>query len=203
MRRPMRILLADDHPLFVDALQTLIERSIPGSQVAVVTGLDAARRALAGPHHIDLAIIDLHMPDSHGFEGIERALREFPGTPILVISGTATSADVSRAIALGAKGFLPKNLPGKVIEAALQVVVSGGTYVPAEYVRAPQAEPAGTLTPRETQVLTLLAGGQSNKEIGRALALQEITVKLHVRNIFRKLGVRNRVEAANLLARKS
>jgi DNA-binding NarL/FixJ family response regulator len=198
----MRILLADDHPLFVEALQILIERSIPGSQIAVVTGLDAARSVLAGPQHIDLAIIDLHMPDSHGFEGIERTLREFPATPILVISGTATPADVSRAIALGAKGFLPKNLPGKVIEAALQVVVSGGTYVPAEYVRASPAEPVGTLTPRETQVLTLLAGGQSNKEIGRALDLQEITVKLHVRNIFRKLGVRNRVEAANLLARK-
>jgi two-component system nitrate/nitrite response regulator NarL len=201
----MRILLADDHPLFIEALQRLIERSIPASELTVVAGLEAAHAELAKSPGVDLAILDLHMPDSNGFEGIERTLKRFPATPILVISGAATWSDVSRAIALGARGFLPKNLPGKVIEAALHVVLSGGTYVPAEYVQetsSPDEKTPGSLTPREAEVLTLLAGGHSNKEIGRALELQEITVKLHVRNIFRKLGVRNRVEAANFVARR-
>jgi two-component system nitrate/nitrite response regulator NarL len=205
----MRILLADDHPLFAEALQTLIQRSVAGSELTVVADLEAAHRELAKPQRFDLAILDLHMPGTSGFDGIERTLKYFPQTPVLVISGAASASDVSRSIALGARGFLPKNLPSKVLEAALQVVVSGGTYVPAEYlqpaapVETAAADTTSTLTPREGQVLALLADGQSNKEIGRALDLQEITVKLHVRNIFRKLGVRNRVEASNFVGRRS
>jgi len=201
----MRILLADDHPLFVEALQVLIERSIPASIMVVVGDLDATHRALATPPGFDLAVLDLHMPGGHGIEGVERTLKRFPTTPILVMSGNAGHADVSCLIGLGVRGFLPKNLPPAVMAAALQVVTSGGTYVPADYA-GPRLGPVsrssgeGGLTPREVEVLALLATGQANKEIGRALSLQEITVKLHVRNIFRKLGVRNRVEAANAAA---
>jgi DNA-binding NarL/FixJ family response regulator len=196
----MRILLADDHPLFAEALQTLIQRSISASTLTVVLDLEAAHRALAGARRFDLAILDLHMPGTKGFEGIERTLARFPQTPLVVISGSATAAEVRRALELGARGFLPKTLPPKVLSAALQVLASGGTYVPTDYAQpaAAAARPAvAGLTPREAEVLALLATGQSNKEIGRALKLQEITVKLHVRNIFRKLKVRNRVEAAN------
>lgn len=199
----VRILLADDHPLFAEALQVLIERNMPASTMVVVGDLDAVRQALATPPPVDLAILDLHMPGTHGIEGLARIVREFPATPILVISGSASPADVTRALDLGVRGFLPKNLPPPVIAAALQVVASGGTYVPADYAATrpagPNGVPAGIagLTPREAEVLTLLAAGNANKEIARALSLQEITVKLHVRNIFRKLGVRNRVEAAN------
>jgi len=200
----MRILLADDHPLFAEALQLLIERSIPTSKLTVVANLAAAHSALADAKRYDLAILDLHMPGANGFEGIERTLASFPDTPILVISGTASAADVSRAIELGAKGFLPKTMSTRVLAAAIQVVAAGGTYVPTDFARMASDLPSGEaapgsarLTPREAEVLVLVAAGKANKEIGRALALQEITVKLHVRNIFRKLGVRNRVEAAN------
>ncbi|HMK67508.1 MAG TPA: response regulator transcription factor [Stellaceae bacterium] len=195
----MRILLADDHPLFAEALQILIQRSIPSSTLTVVSDLDAAHRALAGVKRFDLAIIDLHMPGTKGFEGVERTLARFPETPLAVISGGASTAEVRRAVELGARGFLPKTLPPKVIAAALQVIASGGTYVPTDYARpaSPKLPTVAGLTPRETEVLALLSGGKSNKEIGRALKLQEITIKLHVRNIFRKLKVRNRVEAAN------
>ena len=200
----MRILLADDHPLFADALRVLIERNLPASALTVVPDLDAAVRALAAGTPYDLAILDLHMPGANGFEGIERIRARSPDMPFAVISGAATPADVSRALQLGARGFLPKTLPPHVLAAALQVLAAGGTYVPANYAATqPQPAPAGVpgLTPREAEVLTLLAAGRANKEIGRALDLQEITVKLHVRNIFRKLGVRNRVEAANAMAR--
>jgi two-component system nitrate/nitrite response regulator NarL len=205
----MRILLADDHPLFAEALRTLIERSIPGSSLTVVADLAAAHHALAGPQRYDLAILDLHMPGGNGFAGIERTLTQFRDTPVIVISGAATPAEVSRAIELGARGFLPKTLPSKVLAAALQVVAAGGTYLPADYAQTAPAAPsdrgssaaAAGLTPREAQVLALLTEGLANKEIGRALELQEITVKLHVRNIFRKLGVRNRVEATNAATR--
>jgi two-component system, NarL family, nitrate/nitrite response regulator NarL len=201
----LRILLADDHPLFADALRTLIERHIEGSELTVVADLDAAHRALAAGRHHDLAILDLHMPGASGFEGVRRTLARFPQTPVVVISGAAAPADVARALELGARGFLPKTMPPAVLAAALQVIAAGGTYVPTEYAatgaerRAP--EPIAGLTRRESEVLTLLVRGKSNKEIGRALDLQEITVKLHVRNIFRKLKVRNRVEAVHAAAR--
>ncbi len=198
----MRILLADDHPLFADALRTLIERNLPATELTVVEDLAGAHRSLA-KDRFDLAILDLHMPGAPGFDGIRQTLQRFPETPVVVISGAASDADVAQALELGAKGFLPKTLPPKVLAAALQVVASGGTYVPADYAQAKSApaKTAAGLTPREAEVIGLLAAGRSNKEIGRALKLQEITVKLHVRNIFRKLGVRNRVEAANAAAR--
>lgn len=197
----MRILVADDHPLFVEALQALIERSVVTTTLTVVGDFDAAHRALAEAGGYDLAILDLRMPGAQGLDGVERTLARFPETPLLVISGCATAAEVSQLVRLGARGFLPKSLPSKALAAALQVVLSGGTYLPAEYeAPAPPTDvdnPGIRLTPRESEVLTLLTTGRSNKEIGRSLALQEVTVKLHVRSIFRKLGVRNRVEAAN------
>jgi two-component system, NarL family, nitrate/nitrite response regulator NarL len=204
----MRILLADDHPLYADALRTLIERTVPAASLTVVADLASALRALAKTGPYDLAILDLQMPGADGTAGIERLLGLYPETPLLVISGAAGPAEVSRLIRLGVKGFVPKNLPNSVVAAALQVVLSGGSYVPAEYAQAAASSrpagavaPAAGLTPRETEVLALLASGRSNKEIGRALALKEITVKLHVRNIFRKLQVRNRVEATNAATR--
>ena len=202
----MRILLADDHPLFADALRGLVARAIPAASLTVVPDLDLAQRALATTGRYDLAILDLQMPGADGTAGIERLLERFPDMPLMVISGNAGPAEVARLIRLGVRGFLPKNLPNAVVAAALQVVISGGTYVPADYARVVTAvvarsATAGGLTPREAEVLALVAAGRSNKEIGRALALQEITVKLHVRNIFRKLNVRNRVEAALAAAR--
>ena len=202
----MHILLADDHPLFAEALQSLFERNIPTSCVTVVADLAAAHRALAGGETFDLAILDLNMPGVAGLDGIRLTLERFPKVPVVVVSGETDREVVAQILALGAKGFLPKTLPIGTLPAALQVVLSGGTYVPAEYVSAlgmaaaVPAETAGQrsgLTPREADVLGLLVAGQSNKEIGRALGMQEVTVKLHARNIFRKLGVRNRVEATN------
>jgi two-component system, NarL family, nitrate/nitrite response regulator NarL len=202
----MRILLADDHPLYADALRTLVERTIPAADLTVVGDLQAADRALAATGPYDLAILDLQMPGGSGTAGIERLLSRYPETPLVVISGAAAAGEISRLIRLGVRGFLPKSLPNKVVAAALQLVLSGGTYMPPDYAQAMRPVPppgggVGGLTPRETEVLALLAAGRSNKEIGRALALQEITVKLHVRNIFRKLHVRNRVQAANAATR--
>ena len=195
----VRILLADDHPIFAEALEALIQRSFPGCELSVVSDMDAAQRALSGGGAYDLALLDLHMPGAEGFEGIRQTIARFPKTPLVVISGAATPADVSRALQLGAKGFIPKTLPAQAIAAAVQVVISGGTFVPSEYAQpiVPRRDLPSALTPREAEVLALLVKGRANKEIGRALALQEITIKLHVRNIFRKLGARNRVEAVN------
>jgi len=200
----LRILLADDHPIFAEALRAIVERSLPDSTLSLVGDLESAHRALADGTPYDLLILDLQLPGVQGFDGVERTLARFPGVPLVIISGAANSANVTRAIQLGARGFLPKTMPGNVLAAALQVIAAGGTYVPADVAHGPPGPRVATaagLTPREREVLTLLARGNSNKEIARALDLEEITVKLHVRSIFRKLDVRNRVEAANAARR--
>ena len=186
----MHILLADDHPLFAEALRRLIKRSMPASSLTTARDLEGAHRALSSAERFDLIILDLQMPDVEGFDGVERTVTLFPTIPLVVISGAATAANVARAIQLGARGFFPKTMSPNVLAAALQVVAAGGTYVPADYAQAQirMTESPG-LTPREREILTLLVSGQSNKEIARTLDLQEITVKFHVRNIFRKLNV--------------
>ncbi len=198
----MHILLADDHPLFAEALRRLIKRSMPASSLTTAGDLESAHRALSGAERVDLIILDLQMPGVEGFDGVERTVALFPTIPLVVISGAATAANVARAIQLGARGFFPKTMSPNVLAAALQVVTAGGTYVPADYAQAQTRTPRlPELTPREREILTLLVSGQSNKEIARTLDLQEITVKFHVRNIFRKLNVRNRVEATNAARR--
>jgi DNA-binding NarL/FixJ family response regulator len=203
----MRILLADDHTLFAEAFKTLVERDTPDAGVDIRANLADAHRAMAAGGPYDIVLLDLAMPGMAGHASIAATLKAFPTTKLVVISGTAQPEDARAVIQLGARGFLPKTLSGKVIVAALRLVASGGTYLPAEYAITPSlaapppaARPAG-LTPKEAEVLRRLATGKSNKEIGRAMGLQEITIKLHVRNIFKKLGVRNRVEAANAVAR--
>ena len=203
----MRILLADDHTLFAEAFKTLVERDTPDASVDIRANLGEAHRAMGADAAYDIVLLDLAMPGMAGHASIADTLKAFPATKLVVISGTAQPEDARAVMQLGARGFLPKTLSGKVIIAALRLVASGGTYLPAEYAIAqapgaqpPEARPAG-LTPKEAEVLRHLAAGKSNKEIGRAMGLQEITIKLHVRNIFRKLGVRNRVEARNAVAR--
>jgi two-component system, NarL family, nitrate/nitrite response regulator NarL len=204
----MHILLADDHPLFAEALKELVRRSIPDSRLESVGTLEDAHRALAGPDTFDLLVLDLDMPGMNGLDGLDRTRSRYPELPIAIVSGVAEPDSVRKAIARGAKGFLPKTMPSAALSAALQVIAAGGTYVPSDYA-APAGDmaaeqvrgPGGMLTPREREILGHLVSGMTNKEIARALALQEITVKLHVRSIFRKLGVRNRVEAVNAAAR--
>jgi len=204
----MHILLADDHPIFVEALKELVRRSMPDSRLQSVGSLDDAHRALASHDAFDLLMLDLDMPGMNGLAGLERTRSRFPALPIAIISGITDPDSVRKAIALGARGFLPKTMPSAALSAALQVIAAGGTYIPADYAAAAVDDAAvaergagDLLTPREREILGHLVSGMTNKEIARVVALQEITVKLHVRSIFRKLGVRNRVEAVNAAAR--
>ena len=197
-----QILLVDDHPLFAEALGTLVERSFPGSKVAAATSLEQAEELLNGDQY-DLMLLDVQMPGTRGLDGVHQMLERHPDVPIIVISGSATSSDVAQVVEWGARGFLPKTLPSRVLASAIETVANGGTYLPAELLsqmlqreEADEAAHLNRLSPREVEILGLLARGQSNKEIARELGLQEITVKVHLSSIYRKLDVRNRVEAA-------
>lgn len=205
----MHAIVADDHPLYREAVRLRLERLFPAAEIGEAASVDEllrlAQTVVVKP---DLVLLDLHMPGMAGADGLARVIAAFPGTPVAMISGLAGSADVVQAVRAGARGFLPKTMSPDLFAAAIGLVIGGGTYLPTEILEA-QAEPAGSgpgslldgLTPREQQVLVRLATGTPNKEIGRDLGLAEVTVKLHVRQILKKIGARNRSEAAGMAAK--
>ncbi len=201
----MRIVVADDHPLYIDAVQGQIRHLFPDSDIQTAQTLqDTLTLIEAGG--IQLVMMDLYMPGMEGGDGVSRVVAAAEPAPVIVISGSARDADVRACIEAGARGFLPKTLGGPVFASAITLVMAGGSYVPAEFVAAPAAErhsspSSSAFTPREMEVLTLVVRGCSNKEIARALDLQEVTVKLHLSRIFHKMGVKNRSHAAVMAVR--
>lgn len=200
MKSPMRVLVADDHPLVRDALARTLAAALPLSEVLQAQDWDEARARLAGGG-IDLALVDLHMPGMNGLDGV-RALRQaHPALPIVVASGDGDPATIRGVLALGVRGYLPKSENAEVLAQALTLVGAGGTYVPARAMEdlAAAAPPARAdvhgLTPRQLDVLRCLVRGLPNKLIARELALTEGTVKIHIAAILRVLDARNRTEA--------
>ncbi len=199
---PKRILIADDHPLYRDALATLLGRSGDLAVGVAVGSLDAAVEA-GRRETCDIALIDLGMPGMDGVSGIRAFRAALPDLPVAIVSGTTDAAAIRSALAAGAIGYLPKTLEPATVVAALRLMLAGGTYLPPELlagavtaVQEPSSGEAGhALTPREQEVLDRIVQGASNKEIARELGVAEVTVKLHMRRILQKLGVRNRAGA--------
>ncbi len=214
----MRLLIADDHTLFCDALVQYIERGQPDAEVLLAKDFHEAKSILEKDPDMDLVILDLRMPGMSGFEGLKYVREVYPETPVAMISGVAEPEDVKKALELGAKGYFPKTLSGKALLKAIMQVIEGDDFIPLDdnnvsYMPSYYADKKPkeiqskvennaidakdiAFTPREGEVLSFLAKGASNKEIANALGLQIVTVKLHVRSICRKMGVKNRTQAA-------
>jgi DNA-binding NarL/FixJ family response regulator len=194
----MNLLLADDHDLVRDSLKVFIERDASGMTVTAVGSLDAAIEA-ASSAAVDVAVLDLRMPGMDGLEGLGRFRTAHPRVPVVIMSGQARPQDVREAVAAGASGFVPKSSSALALVNAVRLVLSGERFFPPEQLMdAPDDQSSGAsaaFTRRERDVLACLVQGQSNKEIARALDLQEVTVKLHLRSVFRKLGVKSRTQA--------
>lgn len=197
----MKILVADDHPLYREAAATQLRRLYPHAVVDEAASLAAVVQDGEGGY--DLFLVDFHMPGV-SVEAIGKLAARFPGTPVAVISGTADRDDVRAAIAAGARGFVPKTATADQFSSAIAMLLAGGTSVPVEFLRPDsevrEGEPPwlASLSPRELQVLKAVARGISNKEIARELDLAEVTVKLHLSAVFRKMGAHSRAEAAVL-----
>ncbi len=213
----MKLLIADDHTLFRDALVQYIERSDPNADVTLAKDFNSALTMLEQNPHQDLVILDLRMPGMMGLDGFKIMRDKFPDIPVALMSGVAEQDDVRNALDYGAVGYFPKTLSGKALLSAIKHVMSGNIFapegvddkikfMPSYYSDEPQKPISESLeslnlTPREKEVLSFLVDGAANKEIARVLNLQIVTVKLHVRGVCRKLNAKNRTQAA-LLAKE-
>jgi len=199
----MRILLADDHDLVRDALKSYLERDDDGVEVLPANSVPAALAILAEAGRIDIVILDFRMPGMNGLEGLARVREAAGDAPVAIMSGSASRDDIQGAMNSGAAGFLPKTLSGRSLLGAIRLIMTGERFFPASTFTGtdiPGMEVSDETVPinftrRERDVLAYLFKGHSNKEIARALDLQEVTVKLHVRGLCRKLNAKNRTQA--------
>lgn len=195
----MRILLADDHALVRDTISAYLKSE---GQAEVVTAHDftSAMQLLRDGKPFDLVLLDFNMPGMNGLDGLRQTVRQAPETPVALLSGTAPNRIAQDAVNAGAAGFIPKSMAAKSLLNAVRFMVAGEVFVPSTVLQAPE-EPMGdnmtaALSRREKQVLSGLCRGMPNKEIAREMDLQEVTIKLHVRTLCKKLNAKNRTHAA-------
>ncbi|MGR3713314.1 MAG: LuxR C-terminal-related transcriptional regulator [Shimia sp.] len=200
----MQILIADDHDLLRDTLVAFVQAA-GGIDVVTAPDLDSAIKIVEEKGPFDLVLLDYNMPGMNRLEGMRKVIALPKAPRVALISGEAPRAVVQEAIAAGAAGFVPKTLPAKSLVNAIRFMAAGEQFVPLDLL-APTEQSTHPmvklLTRRELQVLEGLTDGKSNKEIARDLDLSEPTIKLHVKNLYRKIGASNRTQAA-LLAREA
>jgi len=198
-----KILIADDHPLMRRALAGVVAESVAGVELVEAESLDEARARLADDPSIELVLLDLLMPGSHGLVGLAAVRAEYPGVAVVVVSAHDDPAIVARVLAYGASGFIPKRARPEEFGRALAIVLDGG-------IAAPELPPIdaddralaarlATLTPQQFRVLRLVAEGRLNKQIADELGIAERTIKAHLSAIFERLKVRNRTQASVML----
>ncbi|MBH0113185.1 response regulator transcription factor [Novosphingobium sp. YJ-S2-02] len=200
---PRTIIIADDHPLYRQALSLAVERVAPDARVIEAGTLAGAVQALSQADEPALVLLDLKMPGAVGFSGIALLHAEKPAVPILVVSSAEGASAAEEARSFGAVGFLRKDSDLEVIEAAVASALGGsrriesGTCAEADQ---PDHGRVADLTPTQTKVLLAVLDGQLNKQIAHELGVSEATIKAHMTAIMRKLDVTNRTQAA-LVAR--
>ncbi len=197
------LLIADDHPLYRDALKGALNLSFSDLDIIETGDLNSTVTALQETE-VDLIMLDLHMPGSSDLFGFLHIQKQFPDLPIAVISGTEDAGLISKIVGLGAMGFIPKTASADEISQALNAMLDGDVWLP-ESVRlkikdvdenfSKLAENVASLTPSQYKVLCYMRDGLLNKQIGYNLDIAEATVKAHVTAIFRKLGINNRTQA--------
>ena len=202
----MHYLIVDDHLLFAGGLAGLLEQSLaPCNTTQVRTAEEAEQVLNEMDDQPDLILMDLNLPGISGLTLIRRLQQMCILSPVMMISASESLADASKALEHGALGYLPKSSPPEVLIKAIQDVLNGGTYLPEgwqELIESQKQElPDIRLTPRQQEILHLLAQGMSNKVIASELDISENTIKGHLRDVFRLFRVTNRTACLNAVRR--
>ncbi len=207
----MRLLVVDDHSLIREAVRHVVQAL--AETVMVLTAADCDTGFAIAEHETDLELLllDFNLRGLSGVQAIQAWRQRHPALPVVVLSSADDRATVLAAMAAGAAGFIPKASSNEVMVSALRLVLAGGKYLPAEVLargegatarvaEATSVESLG-LSPRQLEVLQLIARGMPNKIICSELGLAERTVKAHVTEVLRALGVSSRTQAALAAAR--
>jgi NarL family two-component system response regulator YdfI len=213
----IRVLIADDHMVVREGLRALLDAEPDLDPVGAASdGAEAVR--LVGEMTPDVVLMDLRMPGVDGIEAIRRIKAGYPEVQVVILTTYDDDQYIVRGLRAGARGYLLKDTDRSVLFQAIRAAARGESLLPAEVVdkvvahladggrvphRGSQPAQTETLSPREAQVLALLAEGAANKEIARALDISERTVKAHVTGIFNKLGASSRAEAVAIAMRSN
>jgi DNA-binding NarL/FixJ family response regulator len=198
----MQFIIADDHPLFRTAITHTLQQHFDGAQVLEVGSLQELLKLLKTGVDADLLLLDLHIPDAHGFNGLAQVSELFPDIPVMIVSGNDNPSVIHKSVALGASGFLPKSTSNEDMAVAINCVMQGQVWIPANLPAITMsldneqtAQRIAALTPQQLKVLTMMGDGLYNKQIASELSVTDATVRAHVTEVFRKIGVTNRTQA--------
>jgi two-component system, NarL family, nitrate/nitrite response regulator NarL len=199
------VVLADDHPIVLDALQSLFSLQPDLQVVARCLNGGETLRAVA-ERRPDILVLDLRMPNGDGLSVLREMARLESATRVVVLTAAVSDDDVLEAIRLGIRGLVLKESAPKALVECVRRVHAGGQYIEPRFLTraldaaqrrdAGHRELTGLLTPRELQVLRMVAAGLRNRAIAQQLEISEGTVKIHLHNIYEKVDVENRVELA-------
>lgn len=200
--QPEKIIIADDHPLFRQALLETLKVKLNQTQWLEAENVTELDQLLAQNVDVDLLLLDLNIPGAHGFNTLIHVRSHFPQIPVVVVSAYDDVDTITSVMTNGASGFVPKSTPVETIFSAINEVFNGNIWTPESFVmQSPQAgkselaERIASLTPQQYKILMMFAEGLLNKQIAYDLNVSEATIKAHATAIFKKLNVRNRTQA--------
>lgn len=201
---PKKIIIADDHPLFRQALLVALNAEFSSTAWIEAETADTTLDSVQTESDAELLLLDLNIPGANGFDLLIRVKKQVPDMPVVVISAYSDDAIISKAMQYGAAGFVPKSASVPTMLEAIKSVLSGNQWWPENFSHSgkdtQQIESAiASLTSQEYRILMMFSEGLLNKQIGDKLCVAEATVKAHASAIFRKLNVRNRTQAAMML----
>jgi DNA-binding NarL/FixJ family response regulator len=197
------LVIADDHPLFRDALRQAVASVLPAAKIDEAGSFQDLTSLLEQDSDLDLILLDLAMPGISGFSGLIYLRAQYPAIPVVIVSAADDVGTVRRSLDFGASGFIPKRFGVETLRDAIVKVMDGEVWIPPDTDLSAAADPEMarlrdrlvTLTPQQVRVLMMLSEGLLNKQIAYELGVSEATIKAHVSAILQKLGVESRTQA--------
>lgn len=191
-KEDLKLLVVEDHPIYMEGLSFILNQLAVSVEIQCVKNIHTAKEALLVQRDFDLVLLDLGLPDQGGLSLLSFIKSENIFIPVSILSASENSSDVDMSLSSGACGFISKSSNSKEILGAIRKILAGNTYLPKFYTR----HPILSLTPRQKEVLQLLADGLPNKKICQHLNLSDHTVKSHLKSLFALFEVHNRTECA-------